>query len=158
MGRTLFLTQNSEPFLVVAQGSSQDSGEDFFTETVDVDKLAELSTGHSWYLDPDAEVYRIAKRKGANPFEGMVTVGRAKNCDIVIPLRKVSKFHCFFTPGDSGRYTVADGGSRNGTLLNGERLAKRRPLAVVHGDRIDLGDVIALTFWSAEEFFDKLDV
>jgi hypothetical protein len=175
MGRELFLAEYTGPFLVVDRSEAEESEEDFFTETIDVETLANLAAGPSLHLDPDADAYRIAKRKGANPFEGMITLGRARNCDIVIPLRKISKFHCFFSrgiviplrkiskfhcffsrgDGESGVYTLADGGSRNGTVLNGERLAKNRPAAVVSGDRIALGDVVSFTFWSAEAFCDK---
>jgi hypothetical protein len=156
--KELFLTEFQKPFLVATGGETHESKEDFFTETIDADKLAQLAAESSQSLDLDATVYRVVKRKGANPFAGMITVGRAKNCDIVIASRRISKFHCFISvdDGDANRFRVADGGSRNGTLLNGERLAKNQPTPLFSGDRIELGAAVSFVFLSPEEFYQKL--
>src|SRR5262245_44658605 len=48
----------------------------------------------------DHRVFQLKKRS-ANPFADMITVGRAENNDVVLSSPCVSKFHAFFraTPG-----------------------------------------------------------
>lgn len=66
------------------------------------------------------------------------TMGRANGVDFVVDAPLVSRVHCRFTLADSGTLTVEDLGSTNGTLVNGERVAK----AVLNdGDRLTVGRV-----------------
>ena len=59
-------------------------------------------------------------------------------CDLQVPSRKASRRHAevYF---DGDRIVVADLGSTNGTLVNGERVEGTRVLRA--GDRIDVGGV-----------------
>ncbi|QUH03275.1 FHA domain-containing protein [Saccharopolyspora erythraea] len=65
------------------------------------------------------------------------TIGRHRECDIVLDDVTVSRFHAELVRQD-GRYFLADGGSLNGTYLN------RRPVdwkRLADGDEIWIGKV-----------------
>jgi hypothetical protein len=64
-------------------------------------------------------VYAV-KHTGRSPFPRIVTVGRTKNNDIVLADISISKFHAFFKE-EGGQVFLADGESRNGTFVDGER-------------------------------------
>jgi FHA domain/Domain of unknown function (DUF1707) len=66
-----------------------------------------------------------------------VTIGRAKDCDCVLPQPTVSRHHAELRR-DGGRWLLRDLGSRNGTRVNGMRVLE--PTEVHPGDRIALGD------------------
>ncbi|HVR72139.1 MAG TPA: SpoIIE family protein phosphatase [Vicinamibacteria bacterium] len=76
-----------------------------------------------------------------------VTVGRARSCDVFLPDQWLSRQHAEIRRR-SGDYYVADLESKNGTLLNGERLGEERRLR--HGDVISLGEH-HLTFSTVDE-------
>ena len=64
-------------------------------------------------------------RKVQSTFPSMITVGRARNNDIVVPDALVSKFHAFFRQLDDGEWGLADAGSANGTKLGEVELAPK---------------------------------
>jgi hypothetical protein len=66
-----------------------------------------------------------------------LVVGRAPNCDCVVPEDSVSRRHLELWR-DGGRSFLRDLGSRNGTRLNGMRVSGR--VEVRAGDRVSLGD------------------
>lgn len=68
---------------------------------------------------------------------GGATIGRSRECDIVLADANVSRRHAEVRPGAAGTWTIADLGSTNGVLVNTRRIAGSEPLAA--GDRIDLG-------------------
>jgi serine phosphatase RsbU (regulator of sigma subunit) len=76
-----------------------------------------------------------------------VTVGRARSCDVFLPDQWLSRQHAEIRRRD-GDYFVADLESKNGTLLNGERVGEERRLR--HGDVISLGEH-HLTFSTLDE-------
>jgi hypothetical protein len=78
----------------------------------------------------------LAVRKSQPTFPSMITVGRTKNNDVVIPDVLISKFHAFFRLVDAD-YELADAGSQNGTRL-GERLLPPKGATV----RLRSGDVV----------------
>ena len=89
-------------------------------------------------------------RKVQPTFPSMITVGRARNNDIVVPDALVSKFHAFFRKLDDGSWGLADAGSANGTKLGDAELpAKGQPERVRAGDRITFGGVSAFRFLDA---------
>ena len=65
-----------------------------------------------------------------------ILVGRAPSADVRIDDPRVSRLHARIEMRDDGVY-VEDLGSRNGTLVDGEPVAKSRPLA--NGDEITIG-------------------
>ncbi|HHH28654.1 MAG TPA: FHA domain-containing protein, partial [Polyangiaceae bacterium] len=69
---------------------------------------------------------------------GMYVIGREDECGIVVVDADVSRRHAAIRfDGQQGCFVVKDLGSRNGTFINGERLADVRSLAV--GDKVTLG-------------------
>ncbi len=96
-------------------------------------------------------VYPVVKRPG-NAFD-YISVGRTANVDITLPLLQVSKFHAYFSKSREGEYTLADGGSRNGTRIGGRRLEVRVPMPVRSGARISFGPY-QFTFFTPTQFAD----
>mgnify|MGYP006305945941 CR=1 FL=1 len=77
-----------------------------------------------------------------------MTLGRADDCDIVIPDRQISRYHARIEQ-DVGGYLLRDLGSKNGTYVNGE-LLRGQPYRLKDGDEIDLATVVQLGFVSGE--------
>ncbi|MSP60855.1 MAG: FHA domain-containing protein [Myxococcales bacterium] len=71
------------------------------------------------------------------PRNGSLLVGRGDEADVRIESQAVSRRHAELHVSD-GEARVADLGSHNGTLLNGERIDGARPLQ--NGDMIGIGD------------------
>jgi hypothetical protein len=65
-----------------------------------------------------------------------LVMGRMAECDLTLADQNVSRRHAEIRPASNG-YVVADLGSTNGTLVNGERLTSERRLA--DGDIISVG-------------------
>jgi pSer/pThr/pTyr-binding forkhead associated (FHA) protein len=75
-----------------------------------------------------------------------VTVGRHENCDVFLDDVSVSRHHGIFTKTASGRITVRDLNSLNGTYVNGSRVEE----TVLHsGDEVQIGK-FKMIFWGAE--------
>ena len=68
--------------------------------------------------------------------EGETVIGRAEECHLCILSSLISRKHVLLT-NSGGRVTIADGGSRNGTFVNGVRL--EAPGLLEDGDSILLG-------------------
>ncbi|MBI3723534.1 FHA domain-containing protein [bacterium] len=71
---------------------------------------------------PEAPIHLLVKST-RNPFEQMVTVGRAENNDVVVKNASVSKFHAYFRVVGPAVW-VHDAGSSNGTWLEGRPVGK----------------------------------
>ena len=82
--------------------------------------------------------------KGRWPLDRPVTeIGRWDDNDVVIDDRWVSRYHAQVRrEGDA--YVVQDLGSKNGTLVNGRRIAG--PLNLSDGDEIQVTPLVKLTF------------
>jgi len=68
---------------------------------------------------------------------GGATIGRSRDCDIVLADANVSRRHAQVLPAVAGGWTIADLGSTNGVLVNGRKIAGSEQLS--GGDRIALG-------------------
>lgn len=75
-----------------------------------------------------------------------LTIGRADDCDIVLPDRLVSRHHARIYWLD-GHYFVEDLGSKNGTHVNGQEIHEPRQL--VDGDEIQIALRFKLAFVDA---------
>ncbi|VAW36593.1 hypothetical protein MNBD_CHLOROFLEXI01-3096 [hydrothermal vent metagenome] len=73
------------------------------------------------------------------------TIGRSANNGIVVNDAEISRRHSQIMPQGDG-YVVEDMGSTNGTYVNGIRLTQ--PMALKHGDTVELGDTIRLRYWA----------
>jgi hypothetical protein len=65
------------------------------------------------------------------------TIGRSRECDIVIDDANVSRRHAEVRPGSHG-WTIADLGSTNGVRVNG-RTVGAQPAPLSDGDQVELG-------------------
>jgi hypothetical protein len=70
------------------------------------------------------------------PSADAVTVGRSRQCDVVVVEETVSRFHAELRHDDGDTWTVRDLDSTNGTWLNGTRVEEAR---VCGGDVLRLG-------------------
>lgn len=86
-------------------------------------------------------------RKGMtreSAFQERISVGRARNQDILLRHHTVSKSHAWFERDEEGVFYVADSGSKNGTLVNGKEIDSHKLIALEAGDRIVFGGVHTL--------------
>lgn len=96
-------------------------------------------------------VARVRKRRGANAFTMMITIGRAPNNDIDLNAKGVSKFHAYLRQ-EGGRWTITDAGSTFGTTVRGAPVqprAEHAPLAT--GDEVRLGTGVQMVFVAAAD-------
>jgi hypothetical protein len=77
----------------------------------------------------------VAGRRLPLPPRG-ATLGRSRDCDIVLEDSSISRQHAEIRPGAEG-WTVADLGSTNGVRLNGRTV--RGAMSLRSGDRVELG-------------------
>ena len=73
-----------------------------------------------------------------------MVLGRDDTCDMVIPMRQVSRQHVVFRRVGSDQYEVEDLGSKNGTWLNGNRFEGTRQIN--DGDEVHLALKVRLRF------------
>lgn len=73
------------------------------------------------------------------PLSGQVTMGRAPDCDVVVPGIDVSRHHAAITLTPAGA-TFIDLGSANGSSVNGVPVQPRVPVPVAPGDVITIPD------------------
>ncbi len=64
------------------------------------------------------------------------TIGRSRDCDVVLDDAGISRRHAEIRPGPDG-WAVADLGSTNGVLVNGQQV--RGSCLLAPGDRVELG-------------------
>ncbi len=84
---------------------------------------------------PRRVLLAVGSRRLLVPPEGG-TVGRSRDCDVVLDDAGVSRRHAEIRPAPDG-WTLEDLGSTNGVRVNGETL---RGVAALHpGDRVELG-------------------
>jgi hypothetical protein len=78
-----------------------------------------------------------------SPYSSHVSLGRARNCDVVLRDSTVSKLHAQFFESN-GQWHIVDRGSANGTTVNGTPLARDQPMRIAAGDRIKFGTLACL--------------
>jgi hypothetical protein len=149
------------PFLVQTRGLQQVDEWEFATAgvlSVDALELDAIASGRM--LNPDFVVHSVVKRKGGlPPGPGMLfTVGRAGNCDVVIPTSAVSKFHCYLktAANDSQLFFLVDGGSRNGTQVDGKTVPPNDSVQLASGSDVVFGAAAAFKFFAPEDFYEQL--
>jgi hypothetical protein len=79
------------------------------------------------------------RKRADGSFLQHVSVGRARNHDIVLRHRSVSKFHAWFEIHDGARLLVKDSESRNHTFVDGQQVANR--VEVAPGQTVRFGSV-----------------
>jgi hypothetical protein len=158
MQEELFHDKFSHPFLVLVEMSGHETEEDsndFFTETktsVEINSVMDIV--HERKLDHAALVFPVVKRPQANPYSNLITIGRASNCDIVIAVNGVSKFHIYLAKSlaEPMQFLAGDVSSKNGTLINGKTIDKNIRCPLNNGDRISLSTVVVLRYFTPSGF------
>jgi hypothetical protein len=110
----------------------------FTTDSISVSRIkaAALSSHPSL---PRFHLFPLIK-SSRNPWSDRISVGRARNNDVVLFRQSVSKLHAHFFVQGSG-LAVCDAGSSNGTRVNDVLLARAVVTAVKSGDVITFGMV-----------------
>lgn len=162
------------PFLVrqrteeeIRSGPSRAVGLTFMpgqVQPIDINNIAEDLED----LDAEAElleryqVYSVTK-SNRNIFANGITLGRAQNNDVVVPLASVSKFHAWLRQ-DKGTWFAYDARSRFGTFVSHVRASPEgdKGLMLTNNQQIKLGEVtliffeaLALHRWVREQFIKK---
>lgn len=93
---------------------------------------------------------------------GAVILGRDGSCDVQIEDGSVSTEHARFTlewgENDEKLFYVTDAGSSNGTWLNGDKLPDETPTQLSDMDSLRVGPAVKLQFFTADGFYDFLDL
>ena len=78
-----------------------------------------------------------------NNWSGWITIGRARNNDVILRHRSVSKLHARIVVEEGSptttQYQIGDSGSVNGTWVNESRLVANTTTALSSGDRVIFG-------------------
>jgi hypothetical protein len=90
----------------------------------------------------DARALLVTDGKRLVVGAGGATIGRSRDCDVVLSDPNVSRRHAELRPRGGG-WAIADLGSTNGVSVNGVRV--ERPQTLRPGDRIEIGTSL-LTF------------
>jgi FHA domain len=110
--------------------------------------LETLLVRNSYFVAP------LRRRDTGRAFVEHISVGRARNSDIVLRHDSVSKFHAWFECDDEGNFYVGDAKSKNGTRVNGVRVAGSDLVPLDSGVEIRFGRIATVlcppeTFWRA---------
>jgi hypothetical protein len=84
----------------------------------------------------DGRVFSVVRGKSAGP--GPVSIGRTADNDVAIPEYTISTHHCLLAMVD-GEYRLTDMGATNGTRVDGNPLAPRKPCRLKGGETVVLG-------------------
>jgi hypothetical protein len=115
-------------FFVMFDAPAEDEDLHFMTELGDVPATKRAIV-----------VAAIAKRS-KGPFQDRISVGRARNSDVVVRDSSVSKLHAHFRQEGAG-VTLTDIGSHNGTKVDGTRLVPHQPYPIRVGAILTIGAV-----------------
>jgi hypothetical protein len=124
-------------FFLVLETALADQDVGFSTQVVDPVALRRQNKR----APVNFEVLEVVKAAG-NPYPDRVSVGRARNCDVVMRDPSVSKLHAHFRVG-GGKLELVDIDSQNGTRVNGRPLPPHQPQLMSNEDTILFGSVSA---------------
>ncbi len=103
----------------------------------------------------DVWVIPLRKKKG-DPFgKQMITIGRTMNNDICLPFKGISKFHAYLLVEGLHTYLV-DGGSTNGTFLNGKSLVAAEKYELKDMDTISFARIFHYFYFTPPRLYDYL--
>lgn len=70
---------------------------------------------------------------------GKLLIGRAQGCDVRLNSKFVSAYHCVLLLDDT-TLRIRDLGSKNGTIVNGRRIAEDAAI-LLHDDMVSIGEI-----------------
>jgi hypothetical protein len=100
-----------------------------------------------------ALVLPVHKKPGSA--EPSIWLGRASNCDVILPFEGISRVHSVIRRSASNDYLIGDVSSKNGTYLNGEQLEGGR-LYPLPDDALVMFADLEVTFLFPETFYGEL--
>jgi hypothetical protein len=92
-----------------------------YFETCDARSRFASLAANSSVVEDELRVIPIDK-SSRNPYKDRISLGRARNCDIVIRHPSISKLHAHIRVHEDKSYTIADVGSHNGTRIGDRAL------------------------------------
>ncbi len=98
--------------------------------------LADLSR-KSYFIAP----LRKREVEGGKPFADRISVGRARNNDIVLRHDTVSKFHAYFDSDYDDVLWISDAKSTNGSFVGGKPVTPGDAKEVREGEEVRFGDI-----------------
>lgn len=101
----------------------------------------------------ECPVYYVKKQ--LDTFPDRILAGRLDQNDITIPVNKVSGHHAFFYK-KKGQWFVVDNNSRNGIIIEKERLCPNTPKLLESGMELRFGRSVSLRFISEKDMFGYL--
>jgi hypothetical protein len=78
-------------------------------------------------------------RKERTRFGEAIWIGRWSKCDIAIELSTLSRLHAFITYDNEGAPFLGDGGSKNGTYVDGKQVTKGATVPLPEAAFVTLG-------------------
>jgi hypothetical protein len=144
-----FRQKHDSPFLVVnLDGGVPELSGRLVCATTALDEDSDGNPYRPSFLDSRRRVLMAPVMKTPrNRFAQMITVGRTDQNDIVIPARSISKFHAYFQRNkDSGAMMIVDGGSKFGTVLEGDAVHEGQARELHNGGTIVFAKVARSTF------------
>ncbi len=139
-------------FLILQHSPPQkDEWMDLETSESSLPKLSELknATNHIRVIP--------LKKSNRNAYASKITVGRARNNDVIIRSPKISKLHASFLPDSKLNYKIQDMASLNGSVLNGQRIKAKKRIALTSGDIISFWRYV-FEFVSLDDFISRLEI
>lgn len=159
--RDAFASRHPEPFLLVFTSEADAGTPSDPPASLDGSSIPPFTfrtfTGSSDELAAGTELREVmpVTKRQSNPYPERISVGRARNCDIVLRNRSVSKLHAHFRHTGAGKLQIVDLGSYNGTWLNGAQLQAHVGEPVGSGDELQFG-IVTAQLVSADTLYDML--
>ncbi|MEK7704634.1 MAG: FHA domain-containing protein [Myxococcota bacterium] len=158
VSRDAFAAAQAGPYLLRQLAAADDTPQwTFKTQTLpshSVERFREIA--HAGSVVPEAlsgyEALAIVK-SASNPWPNRISLGRARNNDIVILDPSISKLHAHFVRNEQGVMTVADVGSSNGTQVRGQPLTRGQVAELTSGDTVVFG-AVSLRYYDAHGLYD----
>lgn len=150
--REEFLKQYPSPVLLV-QTDQLNRERSFKTNTISgatADLARAMATG-AVKLSPDVskyEVLPVVKSKNS-PWAGRISIGRARNNDIVVEDASVSKMHAHLIEEGAG-FKITDASSHNGTVVNGTKLDAAATSTIKSKDVVVFGAIVTKLLGAAD--------
>lgn len=85
-----------------------------------------------------------------NPYSDRISIGRARNCDVVLRDPSVSKLHAHVRREPNGTWVIIDLDSHNGTAVSSVPILPSRPEPLRSGDLVTFGGVTVRVVDSAQ--------
>lgn len=156
LGREGFEAKHPWPFVVWRSATAGENEWSFKTQTGSALKALTRLIDSDLQLAPEAQGYLTfpITKSASNPWKDRISVGRARNNDVVVLDNSVSKLHAHFS-AHGQFFSITDAGSRNGTKVNDKTLTGGDPVALRLNDKVVFGSIETL-FVDALWLFDFL--